>query len=76
MTTKHTAGSDPAKTAPAKDTPAQGATPRTVTRVLARELIHEGALRRPGETVTLSRDDAAVLEPEGYFEPARAGQEA
>ena len=71
MTTKHTTGPAPAKDTP----PAQGAAPRTVNRVLARPIVHEGALRRPGETVTLSRDAAAVLEPEGYFEPAHAGQE-
>lgn len=56
--------------APARATPA-----RTVTRVLARPVFHEGVLRRPGETVTLPRDVAAVLEPEGQFEPAPAGKE-
>ena len=54
---------------------AQGAAPKAVTRILARELIHEGALRRPGEAVTLTPDVIAVLEPEGQFEPARAGKE-
>lgn len=71
MTTKHAAEPGPAKTAPA-----QGAASRTVTRILARPVIHEGTLRRPGETVTLPRDVVAVLEPEGHFEPAHAGQEA
>lgn len=43
--------------------------PRTVTRTLARPVEHAGALRRPGEVVTLPADVAAVLEPEGHFEP-------
>ena len=43
--------------------------PRTVTRTLARPIDHEGALRRPGERVTLPADVAAVLEPEGHFAP-------
>ena len=77
MTTKHTPGSDPAKDAPAKTRTAQGAAPRTVTRVLARELIQAGALRRPGETVTLRADQAERLAPEGYFRPTTdVGKEA
>ena len=49
--------------------------PRTVTRTLARPIEHEGALRRPGEVVTLHADVAAVLEPEGHFEPLPPAQE-
>lgn len=49
--------------------------PRTVTRTLARPIEHEGALRRPGEVVTLPADVAAVLEPEGHFEPLPPAQE-
>ena len=52
----------------AQDAAAPARGPETVTRVLAREVIHEGARRRPGETITLPAADAAVLEPEGYFE--------
>ena len=49
--------------------------PRTVTRTLARPIEHAGALRRPGEVVTLPADVAAVLEPEGHFEPPPPAQE-
>lgn len=49
--------------------------PRTVTRTLARPIEHAGALRRPGEVVTLPADVAAVLEPEGHFEPLPPAQE-
>ena len=60
-------------TPPSPDDAAQGAVgpsraAETVTRVLAREVLHEGARRRPGETITLPAEAAAVLEPEGYFE--------
>ena len=67
---------DTGKAGAPRAAPAKAAAPQTVTRILARPLIHEGALHRPGETVTLSRDVAAVLEPEGQFAPAQAGQEA
>ena len=50
--------------------------PRTVTRTLARPIEHAGALRRPGEVVTLPADVAAVLEPEGHFAPLPPAQEA
>ena len=49
--------------------------PRTVTRTLARPIDYEGALRRPGEVVTLPADVAAVLEPESHFEPLPPAQE-
>ena len=55
--------------APQEAPQAPGAVTRTVTRTLARPIVHEGALRRPGEVVTLPADVAAVLEPEGHFEP-------
>ena len=52
------------------------AAPETVTRILARELIQAGELRRAGDTVTLRPDQVEYLEPRGYFEPAPgAGKE-
>ena len=50
----------------ARTTPAEA-----VTRVLARQVHHEGVLRHPGETVTLHPDVVAALEPEGYFAPLK-----
>lgn len=51
------------------------AAPPTVLRTLARQLIHEGVLRRPGEVVALTAAEIAVLEPEGQFEPLTPAQE-
>ena len=49
--------------------------PATVVRTLAREVWHEGQLRRPGEVVALRSEAVAVLEPEGVFTPLPSPQE-
>ena len=45
-----------------------------VERVLARDLVQRGILRRPGETVLLRPDQIARLEPDGYFMPKRSAR--
>lgn len=42
---------------------------RRTRRVLARELVQDRTRRRPGETVALTDDQIAWLEPQGYFTP-------
>ena len=63
-------------TTPKRSSTQPAPAPKTVTRILARELIQAGELRRPGDTVTLRPDQAERLEPQGYFQPApSAGKE-
>ena len=69
MTTRRTQTPEPAGP---REAPAA---PPTVPRTLARELIHEGVPRRPGEVVALTAAEIAVLEPEGQFEPLTPTQE-
>lgn len=52
-----------------KTPPADG----RIERTLARELINDGRLLQPGETVRLRPEQIERLEPEGFFEPLKKG---